>query len=168
MFMIITPGLNGAGITNSTVTIANKSLAYFGYELHPLPAHLDVARESIVKKDIAPWVGSAEATHHDEWNYYNFPRQGTYRLNGTTHGYLFQETILRVDTDDVIWLYGTFSSEEAKRLEEAVFDDALAMVKSFYLAFEHKPVTLALSSETTGKIYSTQDFLLVARPKSWL
>lgn len=166
--MITTPGLNGSGITGSTVTIVNKSLAYFGYELHALPEHLVSTREPIVEAGIEPWQGTAMAANHDEWNYYQFPRQGTYMIGERTHGYLFQETILRVDTDDVMWLYGTFSSEEAKLLEEAVFDDALGMVKAFYRAFEHKPVTLALSSDTTQKIYSTQDFLLVARPKSWL
>lgn len=166
--MITTPGLSGNGITNNTVSIMNKSLEYFGYELHPLPAQIAIAQNDIVAVGEVPWNGTPGATSHDEWNYYNFPRQGTYKVGDTTAGYLFHESILRVETDDSIWLYGTFSSEDASRLEHAVFDDVVAMVKAFYLAFEHKPVTMALSSDATGKIYSVQDFLLVARPKSWL
>lgn len=163
-----TPGLSGNGITNNTVSVMNKTLEYFGYELHPLPANIATTENGIVAVEATPWVGHPEATAHDEWNYYNFPRQGTYKLGETTVGYLFHENILRVETDDSLWLYGTFSPEDASRLEHAVFDDALGMVKAFYLAFEHKPVTLALSSDATNKIYSMQDFLLVARPKSWL
>jgi hypothetical protein len=165
--MIKTPGLSGGGINNNTVTIANKSLAYFGYELHPVPAHLAGNRIPIVEEGISPWQGLHEATDHDEWNYYEFPRQGTYKAHGATHGYFHQEHILKTDTDDRIWIYGTFTSADAERLETAVFDDALGMIKSFYLGFEHKVITLALSSAEM-KIYDSRDFMLVARPKSWL
>lgn len=165
--MITTPGLSSTGINSNTLTIVNKSLAYFGYELHALTAKHEV-RNPIVENGVSPWVASPTANSHDEWNYHEFPRQGTYKLNGQTHGYFFQEHVLSVHTDDMIWVYGTFSEEEAARLETAVFDDALGMVLAFFRAFEHKPVTLALSSESSGKLYDFKDYLLVASPKSWI